>query len=353
MKKFFLITTLFFLYPFQSFAEKTISKNDFGHFVDYAICKYVVAFTKEREQKVYENIQPTLKMADLEELDNIPSYNLIDSLLKANNSSASTLAETIHRRLKSYENYENHEDLLKLLWANEWKNISLKETATDIQVKIQIACLKQGLEQQWQEKWNELQQQNTTLSQDYKRFQSVAFSICGIFVILLLLLLLIINRTNKKFLKQALAPTTVEVKPYVLTERDVQNITNEVWKRLEERKRIQTVPTSIVNNGNGTIPSPNYLKGKNGKIFSRVEHTPENSFFRLFGEHADSTEVEFEFSGNEEEAIAKRIFQDDDIFRILSGNCQNAHSVKMVKPGKVKRVGEQWEVIEPISIKLI
>ena len=92
-----------------------------------------------------------------------------------------------------------------------------------------------------------------------------------------------------------------------------------------------------------------YLKGKTGKIFSRADNSSENSFFRIYEERDNF--AKFEFNGDEAEAIANRIFT-DDICNIISGGYQNAHHVITIKPGKVKRIGDQWEVVEPIDIKL-
>jgi hypothetical protein len=309
-------------------------------------------FTKEREKEVYKKIEPELRKADLKELDKVPSYKLIDSLLISNASSALELAKTIHDRAIFDKNCKNNEDLLKPLRASEWKRISLNETAINVQFEIQKALLKQDLEQQRLEKLGQLQQQNKSLYQDYKRFQSVAFSICGLFIVLFILLFLMIDRTNKKFLKKYIIQTTTEAKPDTWTEKDVQNITNEIWNRLERRKITQPVSLPIIDNSNRVLsPKPRYLKGRNGKTFSRVVDSPENSFFKLSDGYEDLVGVEFEFSGNEQEAIAKQVFHGD--ICIISGSYQNAHSVKMEKPGKVKRVGEHWEVIERISIKLI
>ena len=92
------------------------------------------------------------------------------------------------------------------------------------------------------------------------------------------------------------------------------------------------------------------MKGKSGNIFNRVENTPENSFFKLFNESDDT--AQFEFCGDEAEAIAKRIFS-EDISKIVSGSYHNAKSVITNKPGKIRRDGDQWEVIEPVEIKLV
>ena len=90
-----------------------------------------------------------------------------------------------------------------------------------------------------------------------------------------------------------------------------------------------------------------YLGGKQGKTFS-VYNSSEGNFFKLQNETTETTE--FVFSGNEKEAIAKRVFS-DDICEITSGNYQNAQSVKTDKYGTLKRDGDRWEVKEKIKIK--
>jgi hypothetical protein len=95
-----------------------------------------------------------------------------------------------------------------------------------------------------------------------------------------------------------------------------------------------------------------YLKGKSGKIFNRIDNNPESSFFRLFNVKNDIGF--FEFHGNAAEAIAKRIFgNDSNVCIVISGSERDASSVIIEKPGKVKRAGDRWEVIEPIEVKLV
>jgi hypothetical protein len=84
-------------------------------------------------------------------------------------------------------------------------------------------------------------------------------------------------------------------------------------------------------------------------MFNRLENNQENSFFKLFNVTGDIGY--FEFNGDNAEGIAKRVFN-DDICDIVSGGYQTGHSVKTIKPGKVKRVGDAWEVIERAEIKL-
>lgn len=141
---------------------------------------------------------------------------------------------------------------------------------------------------------------------------------------------------------------SILTKPYTLTEKDINEIADKVlkYKRLSESdsKEIN------VENNVGSNNSYRYLKGKSGNIFNRAEYSPNNSFFRLINETEET--AQFEFFGDQAEAIAKRIFS-EDISNIVSGNYQSAQSVLTIKPGIIRRLGEQWAVIQPIQIKLI
>lgn len=194
-------------------------------------------------------------------------------------------------------------------------------------------------------------------------------SICGILSIILIVSVIVYRKVKgrdeiveivlkSRRIAEAFAPPQNyppqnSAKTGQLTEREINLIVDRVLECLTLNEK-ETKPSSQSSESNGGFIPPRtvykYLKGKTGKIFNRVDNTPDNSFFRLSNEYGDI--ADFEFYGNEEEAIAKRIFH-EDICNILSGNYQNAHSVQIITPGKVKRIGEQWSVIEPMKIILI
>ncbi|MEI7919754.1 MAG: hypothetical protein WCH65_06330 [bacterium] len=97
-----------------------------------------------------------------------------------------------------------------------------------------------------------------------------------------------------------------------------------------------------------------YLKGKKGNVFSRLDNAPEYSFFRLFNVKDDIGY--FDFYGNGKEAITKRIFGNDNsgASKIVSGGEMSSKlgSIKTVKPGKIKCVDDEWQVIEPIEVSI-
>jgi len=222
--------------------------------------------------------------------------------------------------------------------------------------------------EQLQFKLDQLQRQYDNLSNDtkiieyhksLKVFKIITLSVFGfIFIVFVTIYFLLKKKSREYIINQILYSHRIEkkfslneVKQYTLSEKDLNTITDRVLKsRLLTPKDIQDHQEKIKETVEQSKPVTKYLKGKSGKIFTRVEHNPDNSFFKLYNE-TDDTAL-FEFCGNETEALAKRIFN-EDICKIISGNYQNARSVITSKPGKIRRIGEQWVVTEPIQIKLI
>ena len=199
------------------------------------------------------------------------------------------------------------------------------------------------------------------LQKSLKNFEIIFFFVFGLLIVIIvsdIYLRLKKGKLREYIIKQVLDSEriaqkfTAITKTQNLTEKDINTIANRVLERKlfnekQIREQAKTTDEESFEPSKSTIK---YLKGKSGKIFSRVEYTPENSFFKLFNEN-DNTAL-FEFCGDEAEAIAKRIFS-EDICNIVSGNYQNANFVKTKKPGKIRRVGDQWEVTVPVEIKLI
>ena len=91
------------------------------------------------------------------------------------------------------------------------------------------------------------------------------------------------------------------------------------------------------------------LSGNEGNRFNTVGTSSDNSFFKIINEKSDT--AEFEFSGLEAEAIAKKVFN-EHISKITSGSLKTAQSVKTINRGEIKRVGDYWEVTKHIEIEL-
>ena len=391
MKQIIILLSILFFCNFLSCAQKTISKEDFISLVDYANSHYVMAFIEKNDVgKPYFNdtyiqkVKPELAKVSLDNFETIPDYKIINELL-ANNDLALKLAKTINERKGKYENAQSNEMLINELKATKWINVDLIPTAeivlnsiykkfkieggTTAQEIVQEQTIQTSAEvEQLQSKFDQLQQQNDKLSNDtkiekYKKSLDIlklivlgaAFLMIVLFVIILFLLK---AKSREYIIKQVLYSqrikdrfTQKEQKQYTLNEHDINTIANRVLesKFLNEKEtQHQKEPSKKITFENSK-PVYKYLKGKSGKVFNRAESNSDNSFFKLFNESDDI--AFFEFCGDEAEALAKRIFS-EDICTIVSGNYQKARSIQTSKPGKIKRLGEQWEVIEPIQIKL-
>lgn len=134
----------------------------------------------------------------------------------------------------------------------------------------------------------------------------------------------------------------IEVSDDYMKELDSNKYTRKFDLERDLEKKISASYSAVPNK------EEKYLKGKTGRIFNRAENTPEGSFFKMFDKYNDT--AQFDFCGDEAEAIAKRIFS-DDICNIVSGGYPNANSVR-TNPGKIKHIDDKWEVAEPIEVFL-
>lgn len=167
-----------------------------------------------------------------------------------------------------------------------------------------------------------------------------------------------ISAEFKKSIEHKLPSSTLSpnaIKELVRKEIEIFNSTVKD-RRISENQKDQVLENKIQKDQKSMplecvrTSSPKYLKGKSGNKFNIVDSSPDGSFFKIINENNNF--AEFEFSGIQEEAIAKRIFS-EDISRIISGSYENWIFVKTEKPGEIKCVGDHWEVTKPIEVKLI
>ncbi|HOK99080.1 MAG TPA: hypothetical protein PLD12_08080 [Bacteroidales bacterium] len=412
MKKQVIILKIFILLSTYCFGQVTITKQEFEKLVDYANCKYVQAYIEKNDaSKPYyrdtylKKIKPELNKVNLDSFQTILSYDQLLDLL-SNNEPAFKLVKKFNERKLKYAEFEDNESLLKSLITSGWNNVDLSQTAREIQddllskyetkkginqkktsesdvVKAQILQTASQVEE-LQLKLSQLQEKFKILSNDTKiiEFQQslnrlklllyVELGILFLLVIVLIYVLLIKLPTREDILNYVLGSKRVEDKFCVknncqqtcnqnliknnsnenyLTEKNINLIVDRVLEciRLNETESQRDYKDTKEEKFENSKKTYKYLKGQNGKIFSIADNSSENSFFRLFEERGDL--AQFEFNGDEAEAIANRIFT-DDVCTIISGGYQNAHRVITIKPGKIKRIGDHWEVVEKIEIKL-
>lgn len=405
MKQLVLLTSFFSLCITSIIAQKTISKEDFEHLVDYANCKYLQAFIELKDagtpyfKDYYEKkVKPELEKTTLDNFETILAYDKLIELL-SNNIPALQLAKKINERKLKFDGLHDNVSLINTLGAKGWQDIDLSTTGANIHneilkkynldkdnkntgipegevVNTQITQTSKQVEE-LQAKLDKLQTQYENLNNDtkiieyqksFENFRLIVFSLFGVLFLIIVAIYLRLNKSisRENIIKHILDSKRIEEK-FAPNDRNQLNklkgsdnpdekksspfTDSAIADELPNEKEIQQqTKISAKENSQASAVSPKYLKGMSGKIFSRVENTPENSFFKLFNEGNDT--ANFEFCGDGLEAIAKRIFS-DDICKIVSGSYQNAHTVKTDKAGKIKRVGDQWEVTEPVEIKLV
>ena len=363
-------------------AQKSISKEDFEHFVDYVNCKCVQVYIEKKYQDrpEFEKVRSELSKVRLDtfRLD----YDKLNGLLSGIKS-ASRLAETINSKKAKYDNYQSDSSLIELLRVQKWDDVDLGGTAATIINEISAmygrtaSSTEQPQVQEHQSEFGKLKEEIENLKNHIKEyeeslnyFKHITYSaLLVVFLCLIAVFLYFLKLTSKEFIvKKVLDSASVKrefnsinteisilrnkqarAEPKDLSVQDIEKMINERLMSISEPEKQQPPEIQVQKTFEIPIDRYKYLKGKSGNTFSRLENSPENSFFRLIDEGKDS--AEFEFFGDEAEAIAKRVFS-DDICSILSGSYESARSVNTKSRGKIKRIGDQWEVIERAEIEL-
>jgi len=379
-------------------AQKTITKEEFEVFVNFANCRYVKAFIEKNDRTkpyytdTYEKkIKPELERVSLANYSSIISFQKLESLL-ANNSPALELSKRINERISRFDEFDDNESLINTLTTTHWGSVDLSSTAEkvideiktkstsfnkknnensfeSVSVKDQTTQTSKPVEESELKTQGSLQQdkrpktntRDTKSQMTISNFKLIVFSLLGLFFAsILAIYFLLVKRTARDYIIKLVMESRrieekftriINAKSYSLTEKDISAISERVIQSLRLNEENSVLSSGVLSEEKIEPPKPSnrYLKGKSGKKFSRVENTPDNSFFRILNESGDN--AEFEFFGNQSEAIAKRIFS-EDICTIVKGGYQNAQSVTNVRPGKIKRIGDYWEVVETVEIKL-
>jgi hypothetical protein len=410
-KSILILGIILFLSSF-CFGQSTITKQDFEKLVDYSNCKYVQAFIEKNDaSKPYfedyylKKVKPELNKVNLDSFQTILKHEKIVELL-SNNTPALQLAKKFNERKLKYADFQDNESLLQSLITSGWNSVDLSKTASKIQneISVKYSSVKgknnvnfsesdvvraQTIQttsqvEELQLKLNQLQEQYEILTDDtkmleyqksLKNLKTILYGGLGILFLLFIAVVALLKKltSRENIIKHVLNSQRLEEKfntkensqtsnqtsrtnrtseSYKLTEIDINLIVDRVLecKRLSDTENQKDYKDTKKEIFESSKASYKYLKGKTGKIFSRAENSPENSFFRLYDERDNS--ALFEFNGDDAEAIANRIFS-DDVCNIISGGYQNAQKVITSKPGKIKRIGDQWEVFEPVQIKLV
>jgi hypothetical protein len=381
MKRSVFFLKIFLLFFTQSFGQKTITQKEFEKLVDYANCKYIQAFIEKKDiSKDYfydtylKKIKPELVKANLSNFQSIPSYNKIESLLN-NNIPALKLAKLINERKSKYSNFPDNQSLLESLMTTGWNDINLVQIASEIKKEVfskygieqknnaEVDLIKTKLNQTSSQvkgpisNIDSLQLKLDELLNDVKKL----YILTGILLLLLLFFAVLILRrtTRERIINVVLDSQRIEKKFRDLINSQITSISSAVYEslkydfgRIDQKEQIKkkenedNCQANVIKEKNES--NYKYLKGKQGKIFSRVDSDPNNSFFRLFDEKDGY--AKFEFFGDEAKAIANRVFT-NDICDVI-GSKKTANHVITLKPGTIKRVEDHWEVVEKVQIEL-
>lgn len=196
-------------------------------------------------------------------------------------------------------------------------------------------------------------------------FLSIIINLIVLFVVLFLLLkkYLSKNKITNKVLENERFKDELNKRfnNLVVPEKELNKINLSVKREIKLHQKENPTPIIKEVQSKNNINSKNknkayeppkpikYLSGNEGNRFNTLDTSSDNSFFKIVNEKGDN--AEFEFSGLEAEAIAKKVFN-EHISKITSGSLKTAQSVKTIKPGEIKRVGDYWEVTKPIEIEL-
>ncbi|MCL1938557.1 MAG: hypothetical protein FWF52_09215 [Candidatus Azobacteroides sp.] len=182
MRKIFIILSFIFLCGTQNTAQKTITKTDFDVLVDYANCKYIMAFI-EKHNKGKSNtattnnslIKQRLSVVSLDNPNDVLKYDELVELLSDNNT-AQNLAKAINDKKSKFDEYSNDKSLINVLEAVKWVDVDLSQVSTDIQKDI---LLKYNLENNTEmdtvdaSKNEDVKMQIDKISKDVKNMQTM------------------------------------------------------------------------------------------------------------------------------------------------------------------------------------
>lgn len=273
---------------------------------------------------------------------------LIGCGAKDNNNNSSINSDQLGESLAPSESFENIDDKIKLIEKRVATNASSIEKINETVMKI-----------------NKLIEASTDPIGLF--FLSIIVNIIILITALLLLNRLKLSKNRKKQNNQSTNNKHLEGKVTKLS-YETSNLREELKnaiKKIEslENKKRQVMPIAkkdeeapIISKKDSKpkdvyIQQPTkYLSGINKKLFTVVDTSPDGSFFKIINQKG--TIAEFTLHGSEEEAIAKRVFNEQNS-NIIAGNLQTAKKVEIVNVGKIEQEGNNWVVTKPIEVKLI
>jgi hypothetical protein len=412
MKRITVIFGMLILFCVTVFAQNKMDTATFEHLVDYANCKYLMAFIERNDKSkpyfkdIYEKkVKPVLQTATLDNLNNVPDYNKIKALFPdGTNKEALQLAEKINERKGKYNKYSDDKSLIESLTSKSWGNIDLTGTAKEIKEDIyskfnsastnnntnasnensvdsqQIKTSSFTNELATNEK---LQQQIETLQDKLSTFQMVAI-FCLVAIVLFIVSWLFwyksqLNTANRnsslrKFVKNVFF-SSEEINDkfeFIKTETYANGVnTNEsiLEKKLDNLKRqfdeLQPALKSII-----ATDSQKSIKEETNPVIPVIK-SPEpkqNEFYfasksnkQLTEQLPNSANASFkvyEITGNEAKFEYIGSVRNENWFEGVcsiensaNDNLSDKKHISTTKPGRVRKFDNFWIVSTPASIK--
>lgn len=350
MKKIFLIISVVLLSIVNVYAQKTISKPEFDHFIDFANCKYVEAYvsTLGDNSAIKDKVLEGLKGVTISDNASVLSYDDLKKLCGSENSVVK-LIDKIHGRKNEFNQSPNDNKLLMELKASSWEKIDLTSTSTLVLCEVQNYL--QASEMSKLSLLNDnLKNEVSSIAKQLSNLQLLLNVFAVIFLIIIIIVVgytyIVNRRNNNKFAtKEELEESSR------LSKTDNNDISEEIADsaklNTEEQKKQNINSSAEITKQPEDVK---YLKNQTGNIFKRAVNDPNNSFYKLYGEN--NGEASFDFCGNIDEALGKNVFEQNGICDVTK-SCQDPKTVKNTKPGKVRRTDDAgWEVIEKIQIEL-
>lgn len=399
MRKVTIIINLIILFGFTCIAQNKIVKTEFEHLIDYANCQYLMAFIENYDaEKPYikdtyeKSVKPVLQKASLDDLNSIPTFEIIKSLFQGNsNNAALQLAERINKRKLNYDYSPDNDDLLKLLTAESWNDINLTSTATkvqnDIRKKYNLGIISQQdivndktIENS--EKVEELQEKNQTLQQRVEFLENqinelktieqeplnynywIALIATWLVMIILFFISRRKNHQHNEHNRDQIITTVLESKRIAnRISSGNHNNTSPNIKSIEDKialieKQIIQLQNKEASKGENEFKEfveiknpPNsddkFFKSKNGKILIEELYSSADSSFRVF--NITGNDANFEYCGG---VINPDFFTDVCSFVNNPSDVPNKTRITTTIPGTVKKdSNNKWEIIEKAKIK--
>jgi hypothetical protein len=406
MKKILFVFSIVFLCNTLVIAQKTINKTDFEYLVDYANCKYVMAFINKHDdgktayfQSYQKNVEPKLQTATLDKLNNALSYDELHKLLD-NNIPAQKLAEKINERKNKYNDYQDDISLINSLSTSGWYNIDLSQTAATIQngilgqykpidknskssnpvseaevVKTQTIQTSTQVEE-LQAKFDQLQNQYDDLKNDSKILdiqKSVQTLALVVFIVLFVLVVVFVllfyfffpgyikriteksKRLEQKFVAKNEYTDGKSSDKVRMFEDKLQSLERKFGDLQEKfNKNFKTIDSEnqVIFSGsekNSTSSNEKFFKTKNGKILQEELPNSFESSFRVF--NINNNEAEFAYCGG---IVNSDFFDGVCIFQNNPADVLNKSKIETAIPGMIKKDAKgNWIVEKPATIKFL